>query len=281
MYADNKDKQLYFHLYMIQYRKMIYKGKFTITGSLITACDYSFILKQITSAIKYRKRLLISPIASQTLVRAKQDHLIRRALAQFDFLVPDSEWIKRSLNFLYRLQLKKRVYGPQLMLEVCGRAEKMKWRIYLYGTNKNTLHKLKNRLILLYPQLLIVGINPSLYRPLIQKEVSTLQKKIQKSKAHIVFIGTGSPQQELLTYQLVTQGNGLNKVIIPEGAAFDFISITKPQAPLWMQNNGIEWFFRLTQEPMRLWYRYLVNGPLFALLLCQEYIAQNILKIKR
>jgi len=239
-------------------------GKFKLLENEITACDYEFILNKITRAITNKKRLLISPIASQTLVLAKENIKIKTSLDKFDYLVPDSQWVKRTINWLYGIHLNKRVYGPDLMLQICTFAQKKKWNIYLYGTNTDTLTKLKYKLLHLFPKLSIVKTEPSKYRDLTKKELINLQKSIKKNKADVVFIAIGSPKQELFTTQLTAQGK-MDQVFIPVGAAFDFISGVKKQAPSWIGNIGFEWLFRLLQEPRRLYYRYTVTSFRFFL----------------
>ena len=88
--------------------------------------------------------------------------------------------------------------------------------------------------------------------------------KIIKSKADIIFVGLGSPLQENFSYKLnnLLKRRKVFKVIIPVGAAFDFISGAKKQAPKWVGDWGLEWLFRLINEP-NLWKRYLIYGPLF------------------
>jgi len=238
---------------------MINLGKFKILENHITACDYEYILHEIIQAITHRTKLLISPIASQTLVLAKDNAELKNSLEKFDYLVPDSQWVKRSINWLYGIHLKERVYGPDLMLKTCALAEKQHWRIYLYGTNHQTLSKLKSKLLSLYPKLKIVQAKPSPYRDMTKEELGKLRNSIHKSGAQIIFIAIGSPKQEVLTTQLTAQGE-MDQVFIPVGAAFDFISGVKKQAPKWMGNTGLEWLFRLIQEPRRLWRRYICFG---------------------
>jgi len=244
---------------------MLNQGKHKILENYICACDYEYVLFKTKQAIKNKRSLLISPIASQTLAIAKKDIQVKKALDKFDLLVPDSHWVMKSLNWIHKTRLKERLYGPDLMLKTCALSEKKKWKIYLYGTNIDTLIKLKNKLLNLYPELLIVKIDPSKYRDLTKKELIDLQNNIKRGGTQIVFIAIGSPKQELLSVQLANTNKGLNKVVIPVGAAFDFISGVKRQAPKWMQNTGFEWLFRLLFEPKRLWKRYLYCSALFFL----------------
>lgn len=246
---------------------MIYKGKYKIIDNLITSCDYEYLLIRIKENIKNKKPLLISPLASHTLVRAKFNKKLKLILDKFDYLVPDSYWVKWSLGFLYgkKAKLKNRVYGPELMLKICKLASENKFKIFLYGNKKEVLLRLEKKLKNLFPTLTIVDKEESKFRKLKKKEWETLVNKITKKKPNIIFICLGSPKQEIFSYKL-SKKLGLPTVIIPVGAAFDFISGAKPQAPKWMQNIGLEWLFRLIKEPSRLVIRYLFYSPLFLLL---------------
>jgi len=239
---------------------MINLGKFKILENNITACDYDHILNKIDQAVTYKKKLLISPIASQTLVLSKDNIRLKRILDRFDYLVPDSQWVKWTLDWLYRIKLRDRVYGPDLMLKTCRLCEEKKWRVYLYGTNISTLIRLKEKLTSLYPRLKIVQTEPSKYRELTINEIKYIQNDILQTKAQVIFVGIGSPKQEILSEKLAKYNHGLKKIIIPVGAAFDFISGVKKQAPKWMGDIGFEWCFRLFHEFRRLNSRYLIHG---------------------
>src|SRR5258708_38617948 len=103
---------------------MIYKGKFKIINSPVAACDYQYIQKQITQAVKSHQSLVIHPVTSHTLTIAKYDPEFTEVLNSADYLLPDSQWVKRALNFLHGVYLKERVYGPDLMLRACDQAAK-------------------------------------------------------------------------------------------------------------------------------------------------------------
>lgn len=247
--------------------------KYKVLKNEISTCDYDCILSEIKTHVR-KKPLLISPIASYTLVLAYYNARLKFILSQFDHLVPDSQWIRHTLLFIYGKRLSDRVYGPMLMLRICDLARKNRYKIFLYGTTEETLSKLKTRIKTLCPKVSIVGLVPSEFRPLPLKEKKILLDKISKSDADILFIGLGSPLQEIFSYELLSLNNNSKKplIIVPVGAAFDFISGNKSQAPKWLQDHGLEWFFRLIHEPLRLWKRYLIYGPLFLILVVDQKI---------
>jgi exopolysaccharide biosynthesis WecB/TagA/CpsF family protein len=256
---------------------MIFLGKFKIIDNDITACDYEYILQKIREAITRKKKLLISPIASHTLVKAHYDKKLKKILDGFDYLLPDSQWVKRAIWFLYGKRLKERVYGPELMLRVCQLAQDKGLKIFLYGNTQLVLDKLEKKLNNLFPKLKIVGKEESKFRPLTEKEEKELIKKIEKAKPQIIFVCLGSPKQEIFSYHL-SKTLKSSVIIIPVGAAFDFIAGAKKQAPRWMGEIGFEWFFRLIHEPKKLWRRYLVDGVLFINLILIKKISTLIKK---
>jgi len=124
-------------------------------------------------------------------------------------------------------------------------------------------------LITRFPNLKIVGYEPSVFRQLTKEEDEDLVKRVNKSGAGIIFIGLGCPLQEKFAFE---HKNKINAVQICNGAAFDFLSGEKKMAPKWMQRCSLEWFFRLLNEPKRLYKRYLITNTIFLLYLFLQTI---------
>jgi N-acetylglucosaminyldiphosphoundecaprenol N-acetyl-beta-D-mannosaminyltransferase len=156
-----------------------------------------------------------------------------------------------------------RVYGPDLMLAWCERAAQTGLSIYLYGGTEATLLKLTQTLQHQFPGLTIAGAYAPPFRVLSPQEEADDVARIQDSGARVVFVGLGCPKQEQWMHR---QQGHLPTVMIGVGAAFNFFSGEVSQAPRWMMDWGLEWLYRFSQEPRRLWRRYLVNNPLFVLL---------------
>jgi len=255
---------------------MVFIGIYKILKVRICACDYEYILGAVKKAIEKRKIFLVSPIASQTLVRAFFNSQLRFVLNKYDELYPDSQWVKRAILFLYGRRLKDRVYGPTLMKRVCALAEVQKYRIFLYGTTGQTLRRLVKKLNYHYTRLQIAGTSESKFASLTTAQKHNLISFIESQKTNILLIALGSPLEQEFCYSLIHKKPNLTKpiVVLPVGAAFDFIAGIKPQAPRWMQEAGLEWFYRFCSEPARLWYRYFILGPLFILFITSEKIAQ-------
>jgi N-acetylglucosaminyldiphosphoundecaprenol N-acetyl-beta-D-mannosaminyltransferase len=138
----------------------------------------------------------------------------------------------------------------------------------LYGGAEGVPERLANRLKQRYPELQIVGSYSPPFRPLTDEEDEQIVQTINATDPDIVWIGLSTPKQE--RWMAKHLGRLTAPVLIGVGAAFDFHSGLKNQAPRWMQRRGLEWLFRLASEPRRLWRRYLVNNPLFVLKVLQQ-----------
>ncbi|MGB3201441.1 MAG: WecB/TagA/CpsF family glycosyltransferase [Nodosilinea sp.] len=155
-----------------------------------------------------------------------------------------------------------RVYGPDLMLAWCDRAAQLGLPIYLYGGTDAMLGKMAANLQQRFPGLPIAGTHAPPFRPQSAAEAAADVDRINQSGARVVFVGLGCPKQE--QWMHCHQGQ-VQAVMIGVGAAFSFFSGEVTQAPRWMMRLGLEWLYRLSQEPRRLWQRYLINNPLFVL----------------
>lgn len=168
----------------------------------------------------------------------------------------------------------ERVYGPDLLMAVCEASQDKGYKHFFYGGAPGIAEQLISNLRARFPALEVVGYDAPPFRPLTDEEKEATIAQINAAAPHIVWVGLGAPKQE---YWMSTYRARLNApVLIGVGAAFDFHAGNKPQAPLWMQRNGLEWTFRLMSEPRRLWRRYLINNPLFLML-----AAAQLLGLKR
>ena len=166
-------------------------------------------------------------------------------------------WLCRS----YGNRNAERVYGPDFMLALCRYGIDKKYRHFFYGGGPGTAEKLAASFRKKFPGILIAGTyTPSLLN-CGEMEVVEVIDKINSAKPDIIWIGLGTPKQD---FWLANHRKLLNApVLAAVGAAFDFHSGRLPQAPAWMQKNGLEWFFRLLKEPRRLMARYFIYNPLF------------------
>jgi N-acetylglucosaminyldiphosphoundecaprenol N-acetyl-beta-D-mannosaminyltransferase len=168
-------------------------------------------------------------------------------------------WLK-----LHRQRHVTRVYGPDLLQAVCAHLADSGARHYFYGGAPGVAEKLVARLRRQVPGLQVAGIISPPFRALTAEEDAEVRRQIAASQADIVWVGIGSPRQEMWMAEHCGQVGA--PVLVGVGAAFDFLSGSKPQAPLWVQRSGLEWLFRLFSEPRRLWKRYVLGYPRFVVL---------------
>jgi N-acetylglucosaminyldiphosphoundecaprenol N-acetyl-beta-D-mannosaminyltransferase len=161
----------------------------------------------------------------------------------------------------------ERVYGPDLMLSVCQRAEREQVPIGLFGGTPEVLVRLMRRLKALMPELQIAcSISPP-FGQFSAEQNREYSQTIKDSGARIVFVGLGCPKQERWMAECSAQ---IPAVLLGVGAAFNFHAGQVKQSPAWMQRAGLEWAFRFAMEPRRLWRRYLWHNPRFLWAMAQE-----------
>jgi exopolysaccharide biosynthesis WecB/TagA/CpsF family protein len=145
--------------------------------------------------------------------------------------------------------------------------------IYLYGGTPEVAQTIRENLISRYSGLRVVGSESPPFRPLTPQEQDELVERVNGSGAGVVFIGLGCPKQDHFAYE---HADRIQAVQVCVGAAFDFHAGNKKMAPPWMQRRGLEWLFRLSQEPGRLWRRYLITNSLFVWKLAVAWIRANL-----
>jgi N-acetylglucosaminyldiphosphoundecaprenol N-acetyl-beta-D-mannosaminyltransferase len=154
-----------------------------------------------------------------------------------------------------------RVYGPDLMLEICRWSQSNRCVHFLYGGASGVAEELKQQLQTRFPGLQIGGCYTPPFRPLNSEEERSLNEMLRETQPDIMWVGLSTPKQERFMAEYLPKLDVT--LMIGVGAAFDFHAGRVKQAPRWMQASGLEWFYRLCQEPRRLWRRYLKNNPLF------------------
>jgi N-acetylglucosaminyldiphosphoundecaprenol N-acetyl-beta-D-mannosaminyltransferase len=243
--------------------RLLNAGKRNVVGILINAVDYESAVESIIEASRERRSYAVSALAVHGLMTGVLDPEHKFRLNHFDLLVPDGQPVRWVLNWIHRTKLRDRVYGPNLTLRLCGRAAAEGIPVYFYGSVPEVLAALRESLAIKFPKLGIAGMECSKFRRLAGDEKSQLADRIQSSGAGLVFAGLGCPRQEVFAYEFCRT---LSMPILAVGAAFPFLAGLIPQAPLWMQSVGLEWLFRLTAEPKRLWRRYLYLNPAYVFL---------------
>lgn len=231
-----------------------------VLGVRVSICDYASAVEAVIAAARARRSLLVTAADVHQIIQARRDPRFGAALNSFDVITPDGQPVRWGLAWTGQADLRERVYGPTLMLALCARAAQESLPICLYGSRPATLERLKEVLTRRYPGLQVVAALPGRFRPLSGAERTADVRAIAESGAQLVFVGMGCPRQEWWAFHMRSH---VRAPLISVGAAFDLHAGLVAQAPQWMQAHGLEWLFRLTREPKRLWRRYLLLTPRF------------------
>jgi len=223
----------------------------------------------ISAWVENRAREYVCVCTVHTVMECQQNERMRRAVNRAGLATPDG----MPLVWLGQRQSRAkvgRVYGPDLMLALCERSASCGYRHYFYGGVDGTPELLAEKLRARFPELHVAGTYSPPFRALTPSEDAHIVTQINQAAPDVVWVGLGTPKQDL--WMAAHRDQLTAPVLIGVGAAFDFHTGRIPQAPAWMQRNGLEWLFRLRHEPRRLWYRYLVYNPLFVLLVLAQAI---------
>lgn len=233
-----------------------------ILGVKVDGLHYDQVVQDVFQEKESRAGNYIAVANVHVIMEAYRDPSFQNIVNNAFLVTPDGMPLVWGLQLL-GVKDVKRVYGPELMLRICEEAENLHLPVGFYGGSSNTLAKLRGELILKYHSLKINYSYSPPFTILNQLEDEKIVEEINAAQLKILFVGLGCPKQEKWMYE---HREKVNCIMIGVGAAFDFIAKTKPQAPIWMQQNGLEWLFRLITEPRRLWSRYLLNNPRFIIL---------------
>jgi N-acetylglucosaminyldiphosphoundecaprenol N-acetyl-beta-D-mannosaminyltransferase len=237
-------------------------NRVNVLGVGISVLNLRTALDAIAGAVRARCKGYICVRDAHGVMLAQKDAEFRRILNEAFLCTPDGMpmvWMGRLRGH----REMSRVYGPDLMLEVCAWSEKNPCRHFFYGGTPGVAEELRDKLTARFPKLQIAGCFTPPFRPLNAAEEKELQEIIRAAKPDIMWVGLSTPKQEKFMAEFLPKLDVT--LMIGVGAAFDFHAGRVRQAPRWMQRSGLEWLFRVACEPRRLGMRYLKNNPQFAL----------------
>ena len=202
-------------------------------------------------------------------MEAQRDHSFREILNGSLLTVPDgmpTVWVGRLEGF----SDMRRVFGPDLMSEVCQKSVSNRWKHFLFGGVPGVAESLRESLESRFPGLLVVGTFTPPFRDLSNAEQEELQSIVSSSKPDIFWVGLSTPKQERFMAEYL--GKLDTKVMVGVGAAFDLHTGRIKDAPAWMKASGLQWLHRMYQDPRRLWKRYLKNNPEFLFRIVGQFL---------
>jgi N-acetylglucosaminyldiphosphoundecaprenol N-acetyl-beta-D-mannosaminyltransferase len=234
-------------------------AEFSVLGVRVHAVQIPEVVAWMEDVIAARSvGRFVSATGMHGITEALHDAAFKRVLNEADLVVPDGMplvWLGRERGF----SLRRRVYGPELMDTFCSETGS-KYRHFFYGGAPGVPEQLAATMKLRH-QIEIAGCWSPPYRALNAAEELQLQKMIVAAAPDVLWVGLSTPKQE--RWMHAHRDTLPVPLMMGVGAAFDFHTGRVRQAPRWMQENGLEWLFRLVQEPRRLWRRYILNGGEF------------------
>lgn len=236
-------------------------AKVNVLGVGISVIDQERAREFLFGVVKNGRRGYVAVTGVHGVSEAQRDPILRDILNRALLATPDG----MPMVWMGRLQGHpsiQRVYGPDLMLNLCEHSIVHGFSHFLYGGVPGVAEQLQQELELRFPGLRIVGTYTPPFRRLNDVELRDLQERVRLARPDFFWVGLSTPKQEhfMAQYMPILPET---KIFIGVGAAFDLLVGRVRQAPHWMQRSGLEWLFRFIQEPRRLARRYLVNNPLF------------------
>ena len=245
------------------------RERYGVLGVWIDAVDPGRAGDVVEGWIARGERGYVCVCNVHVVMEARRDEALRAIVNEAALAVPDG----MPLVWVGRLRGRggvRRVYGPDLTLLLCEGAARRGYRCFFYGGAPGVAEQLAEELSRRYPGLRVVGAEAPPFRALTPAEDEEAVRRINAAAPDVVFVGLGCPKQE--RWMGAHRGRLRAAALVGVGAAFDFHTGRVRQAPRWMMRAGLEWLFRLGQEPRRLWRRYLVYNPLFVFHLTLELL---------
>lgn len=230
-------------------------------------------IDRIFSFIREKKPVQIVGVNVDQIVRVNQNTYSKKIFNEAKLVFVDGKPIM-AMSKLLGYPIKQRTTGPDLMEEICKKGAKFGYKIFLLGAGPGVAVKCGKILMNKYPGIVVVGsYSPPFGFEKNKEEINKINEMLKTSEADMLFVGMGSPKQDIFIYE------NMDKYQIPVsfsmGAALDFIAGNIERAPRWMINCGLEWAHRISQNPKRLWKRYLVDDMVIIPIFLKELFSKK------
>lgn len=252
---------------------MIDYGKRQIMDVLVDAVDMDAAVERVTHYARYRRPCTVAALAAHGIVEARHDERLAASLNYFDLVIPDGQPVRWALNALYGLDLPDKVPGPSLMDHLLAWAAGVAAPVHFYGSTPATLEGMAAALEQRFGGRLPVTTSPSIFRMVAADDLGEVAASINDTGASLCFVGLGCPRQERFVSAI---GPRLNMPAVAVGAAFDYTAGSISRAPEVLQKLGLEWAYRLSQEPRRLARRYITTNTEFILGVGAQAASQRV-----
>lgn len=209
------------------------------------------------------KKILINTINAHSYNTALKDRLFAESLQHCDALIPDGISIVKACKWLNaKSQPEERIAGWDLFEFEMNKLNQKGGKCFFMGSSEKVLALIKEKAKIVYPNILIESYSPP-YKPEFSNEDNRkIIEIINQANPDLLWIGMTAPKQEKWTYSHWNELN-IHCHVGNIGAVFDFFAGTIERAPIWWQEHGLEWLYRLIKEPKRMWKRYIIGNILF------------------
>jgi N-acetylglucosaminyldiphosphoundecaprenol N-acetyl-beta-D-mannosaminyltransferase len=245
-----------------------------ILGIAVSSFTMEDLLGIIDISIASRQHLLMGVVNAAKIVNARKDVDLMRSIKQADLVLADGTpivWLSRLLG----TPLPQRLAGIDIMYRMLERASEQRYRVYFLGAKTDVVQRVVAITATQYPNLIVAGYRDGYFS---DGEDSAVAQEIKESRSDILLVAMPSPRKE----NFLAKWYGFMQVPACHGVggSFDVMAGLTKRAPRWMQNCGLEWFYRLIQEPRRMWKRYLVTNTVFIGLGISEIIRVTLNRLR-
>jgi len=237
-------------------------NRVNVLGVGISVLNLRTALDAIAAAVRERRKGYVCVTGVHGVMEAQDDEGFKKILNGAFLCTPDGMPMVWAGKLAGHREMR-RVYGPDLMLEICAWSETSGAKHFFYGGADGVAELLAQKLKIKFPKLKVVGTFTPPFRALNADEEKHLAEQVRAAQPDVFWVGLSTPKQEKFMAEFLPKLDAT--LMIGVGAAFDFHSGRVRQAPRWIQRSGLEWFYRLCSEPRRLAWRYFRNNPLFVL----------------
>ena len=244
------------------------KNRINILNTTIDNYSMQETLSLVDTAIENNNQLHHVVVNAGKIVSMQKDLQLRKSVNESDLINADGQAVVWASKMLGK-PLKERVAGIDLMVNLVALAAQKNYKIFFFGAKEETVTAVVNKYSEQYSTDIIAGYRNGYFKKEEEKEIA---KQISDSGANMLFVAISSPTKENFLFKNKTLLNKVN-FTMGVGGSFDVVAGKVKRAPLWMQKNGLEWFYRFIQEPKRMWKRYLVGNYKFLTLVLKEKVS--------